>query len=99
MLIKCTDLALHITYLFAQFKKVNLMENLKDKLLLNIDKGMENKLLSNDDLVQIIEQCGSYLNLMTISDYAEANKISYNGAKHFREHLELFGVKFIVDNV
>ena len=74
------------------------MENLKDKLLLNIDKGMENKLLSNDDLVQIIEQCGSYLNLMTIADYAEANKISYNGAKNHRDKVELFGVKFIIDN-
>lgn len=74
------------------------MENLKDKLLLNIDKGMENKLLSNNDLVQIIEQCGSYLNLMTIADYAGANKISYNGAKNHREQLELFGVKFIIDN-
>jgi hypothetical protein len=74
------------------------MDNLNDKLLLNIDKGMENKLLSNEDLVQIIEQCGSYLNLMTIAEYAKQNKISYNGAKNHREQLELFGVKFIIDN-
>ena len=74
------------------------MENLKNKLLFNIDKGMENKLLSNDDLVQIIEQCGSYLNLMTIADYAKQNKISYNGAKNHRDKLELFGIKFIIDN-
>lgn len=37
------------------------MEYLKDKLLLNIDKGMENKLLSNDDLVQIIDI--NYINI------------------------------------
>ena len=43
------------------------MEDLKDKILLNIHKGMLNNLLSNDDLVQIIEQCGSFLNLKTIS--------------------------------
>jgi len=74
------------------------MSDLKDKLLLNIDKGMENKLLSNDDLVQIIEQCGSYLNLMTIADYAKQNKMSYNGAKNHRDKVELFNVKFIIDN-
>jgi len=55
------------------------MENLKDKILLNIHKGMENRLLSNDELVQIIESTGSFLNLMTISDYAKKNNISYNG--------------------
>ena len=74
------------------------MENIKDKLLLNIDKGMENRLLSNDDLVQIIEQCGSYLNLKTIPDYAEANKISYNGAKKHRHIRKIFNVKFVIDN-
>lgn len=60
---------------------------------------MSNKMLSNTDLIDIIETAGSYLNLMTISDYAKENNISYNGAKHFREHLELFWVKFIVDNI
>lgn len=74
------------------------MDDLKDKILKNIHIGMENKLLSNDDLVQIIEQCGSYLNLMTIPDYAKKNNISYNGAKNFRTSTNLFGVKFIIDN-
>lgn len=54
--------------------------------------------LSNECLVQIIEQCGSFLNLKTISNYAKTNQISYNGAKKFRENIDLFGVKFILDN-
>jgi hypothetical protein len=54
--------------------------------------------LSNDDLVQIIELCGRYLNLQTISDYARDNNISYNGAKHNRQVRQLFNVKFIIDN-
>lgn len=74
------------------------MSDLKDKIILNIYTGMENNLLSNDDLVQIIEQCGSYLNMMTISDYATKNNISYNGAKKFRDNVQIFGVKFIIDN-
>ena len=74
------------------------MEDLKDKILLNIHKGMLNNLLSNDDLVQIIEQCGSFLNLKTISDYAKDNNISYNGAKKFRDVKKIFNINFIIDN-
>ena len=55
------------------------MSELRDKILINIHKGMENNMLSNDDLVQFIELSGSYLNLMTIPDYAYKNNISYNG--------------------
>ena len=35
---------------------------------------------------------------MTISDYAKQNNISYNGAKNFRDKVELFGVIFVIDN-
>jgi hypothetical protein len=71
---------------------------LKEKLLLNITKGFEQNILSNKDLIDVIISCGMYLNLKTISDYARQENISYNGAKNFRESVELFGVKFIVDN-
>jgi hypothetical protein len=71
---------------------------LKEKLLLNITKGFEQDVLSNEDLIDIITSCGMYLNLQTISDYARDKKISYNGVKNFRESVILFGVKFVVDN-
>jgi hypothetical protein len=74
------------------------MSKLKDKLLINIHKGMENNMLSNEDLVQIIEHTGAYLNLSTISNYASENKLSYNGVKNFRSVVKIFGVKFVVDN-
>ena len=54
--------------------------------------------LNNNSLVQIIELAGQYLNLKTISDYAKANRISYNGAKKYRRNISLFNVKFIIDN-
>ena len=72
--------------------------NMIAKILKNIHLGVENNLLNNNDLVQIIEQVGSYLNLQTISDYAKENKISYNGAKKFRKTVKLFNVKFVIDN-
>lgn len=54
--------------------------------------------LNNEDLVQIIEHLGGYLNLKTISDYARENKLSYNGAKKYRCLQKIFGIKFIIDN-
>ena len=53
---------------------------------------------SNEGLVQIIELAAGFLNLKTISDYAKANGLSYNGAKKYREKNEIAGVKFIIDN-
>lgn len=54
--------------------------------------------LTNDDLVQIIEHLGSYLNIQTITDYARENKLSYNGAKKFRPVTKIFNVRFVIDN-
>jgi hypothetical protein len=54
--------------------------------------------LTNEDMVQLIELVGSYLNLTTISDYAKQNNISYNGAKKFRNVAKIFNVKFVIDN-
>jgi hypothetical protein len=55
-------------------------------------------MLSDEDLVQIIEHTGDYLNLKTRSNYAKEYGISYNGAKKFRQNVNLFGAKFIIDN-
>ncbi len=68
------------------------------KLLSFLDDKMYDGNFTNNDLVQFIEQCGKYLNLKTIPDYAKENKMSYNGVKKFREVKEIFNVKFIIDN-
>ena len=75
------------------------MSDLKQKILINIHKGLQSNTLSNEDLVQIIEHVGLYLNLMTISDYAKSKKLSYNGVKRFRTIRILFGSKFVIDNI
>jgi S-adenosylmethionine synthetase len=54
--------------------------------------------LTNDQVVQIIEHAGQYLNLKTIADYAEKNKLSYNGVKKHRQIITLFGCKLVIDN-
>jgi len=69
-----------------------------EKITEQVAKGTQHNNLSNDDLVQIIELCGAFLNLQTISDYARAEGISYNGAKNNRAVRKLFGVKFVIDN-
>jgi hypothetical protein len=54
---------------------------------------------SNDGLIQLIELCGGFLNLMTISEYAQKNKLSYNGVKNNRNIIVLFNNKYVVDNI
>lgn len=72
---------------------------MKNDLVLNrLSQLIQNGEIDNNGLVQIIELCGSFLNLKTRSAYSRENKISYNGVKHFRRNVDLFGVKFIIDN-
>jgi hypothetical protein len=69
-----------------------------DKITFEISQSFENGELNNENMVQIIELCGLYLNLKTISDYAKENGITYNGAKRFRNNVTIFNTKFIIDN-
>ena len=74
------------------------MSELSLRIEKNIHVGLQKGVLSNDNLVQIIERCGSMLNLQTISSYAKSNSLSYNEVKNNREVINLFGVKLVVDN-
>ena len=69
-----------------------------DKIADHLSCRIENGELSNAELIQLIELIGRYLNLQTIPDYAKSNKISYNGTKKFRNIVEIFNVKFVIDN-
>lgn len=62
--------------------------------LLNIDQEF-----TKQELVQIIELTAHKLDLKTISNYSKDNKISYNGAKNHREHVEINGVKFVCEGI
>jgi hypothetical protein len=64
----------------------------------HLSKRITSEELSNDDLVQIIEHLGAYLNIQTITRYAKENNLSYNGVKKFRPVTEIFNVKFVIDN-
>jgi hypothetical protein len=69
-----------------------------NKLLNFIAEKFENNELDNSDMVQIIELCGMYLNLQTISDYAKEHNLSYNGVKNHRQIVNLFGNKYVLEN-
>ena len=69
-----------------------------EKLLSFVATKFENNELDNDSLVQLIELSGRYLNLQTIANYAKENNISYNGAKKFRNIIQLFQTKFVIEN-
>ena len=69
----------------------------------HLGKRLHNVELNNSEMVSLIDLIGSHLNLKTISDYAKANSISYNGVKDriksgkVQEYI-LFGTTFIIDN-
>ena len=44
---------------------------LRDKIFASYEAGV----ISDDELVQIIEQASSYLNLKTLTNYAKTNKV------------------------
>jgi len=69
-----------------------------EKLLSFLDEKMMDGNFTNEDLVQFIESVGKYLGLNTLPNYAKENNMSYNGVKKFREVIEIFGVKFVIDN-
>lgn len=75
------------------------MSDLKDKILINIHKGILNGLLSNNDLLEIVKDAGDYLNPLTISKYAKEVGKSYQGMSKHRKHVIIFGEKFIIDNI
>jgi len=69
-----------------------------DKLLTFVAEKFETNELNNESLVQLVKLCGNYLNLQTIPEYAKAKNMSYNGVKKFRKVVEIFNVKFVIDN-
>lgn len=69
-----------------------------EKLLKFISEKFENDEIDNNSLVKIIELCGNYLNLQTISDYAKNNNLTYNGVKKCRTIKKIFNTKFVIDN-
>ena len=69
----------------------------------HLRKRIENGEISNQELIQLIEVVGSYLNLMTIPDYAKRESLTYNGVKSKArankiQIIQIFGCKFVVDN-
>jgi hypothetical protein len=68
---------------------------LRNKLFKNYELGA----ISDEQLVQIIEQAKDYLNLKTITNTATIRCKSYNGIKQFSyPDIVIDGVKFYVNN-
>ena len=70
-----------------------------DSLKQNLFGNYEDGTISDDDLIQIIEQAAEYLNLKTRSNTAKYRGKSYNGIKKFANHdLEIDGQIFHINN-
>lgn len=55
--------------------------------------------LDNNSLVELMQLCGDLLNIKTPSAYAKANGLTYQGVVKCRQIEQIFGVKFVVDNL
>lgn len=53
---------------------------------------------SNAGLVRLIELALTYLNPITLQQYAEKKGITYNGALKRNKHIEFLETKYIIDN-
>lgn len=63
-----------------------------------IDLSVKVDMLSDNDLVNIINQCGDYLNLISPKDYAKVNSVSpvsANKETKTRKIVKIFNTKFI----
>ena len=70
-----------------------------DSLKQTLFEEYEDGLISDDHLIQIIEQAAEYLNLKTRSNTAKYRGKSYNGIKKFANHdLEIDGQIFHINN-
>lgn len=63
-----------------------------------ISENFESGNLSDEDLVNIINLCGAYLNLISPSDLAKRDgisSVSANKETKYRKFVNIFGVRFI----
>ena len=71
------------------------INELQEELFIQYQDGY----ISDNDLVQIFEQIAVFLNLRTITNYAKANRITYNGAlKRKLNKVAIDNQTFIIDN-
>ena len=71
------------------------LSELQDKIFANYESGA----ISDEQLVQLIEQSAVYLNLKTQTNTAIFRGKSYNGIKNFTNHtIVIYGVKFYSNN-
>jgi len=77
------------------------LSDYEDKSLDRLGDAIMKGKWSNDGLVKLIELAGDFLNIKTVPKYAKHNGISDVAARKdtaTRKNIEIFNVKFIIDN-
>lgn len=76
-----------------------LNNSLSIKLQINLVKGYENNLISDEDVVQLLNLGIDLLNLKSIQEMADKTGKSYNGIKnHHPKKVKIGSNFFIIDN-
>lgn len=74
------------------------MSNLSDKIKERMSFYIESGQLSNNEIIDICKHSLDYLNLQKVKKYAEDNHISRQGAYLYRDVVDFYGTKLIIDN-
>lgn len=72
--------------------------DLKEKIKYHLAVLIESGQLQNNDIVDICKHCLDYLNPQKVGEYAKENNISRQGVYKFREIVDFYGTKLVVDN-
>lgn len=73
--------------------------SLHAKLYRNIFGGYQENMLSDEEMIQLIELMFDLLGLKTYSQAAKDSGKSYNGIKnHHPKKIEIKGIKLVIDN-
>lgn len=70
-----------------------------EKIQNRLHEVIQNGELDNNEIIQLIELLGAYLNIETMANRAKRLNIDYNCVKKSSVYkVDMFGVKFVVDN-
>jgi hypothetical protein len=75
------------------------MNPINQLVMEELEQKIHAGLVSNEEIVQYIELLGTYLGLATIANKAKELNTDYNNVKcSAMPKVEIFGVKFVIDN-
>ena len=74
--------------------------SLLEKILINLEEGYKAEMITDEEIVQLLNHGSDLLNLRSISDIQKETDLTYNGVLKSPKHkiVEVANKKFVIDN-